>query len=128
MKNHTHKENTYKDIQFRFENRSETEQYLHQKIITLKAENKSVDEMSKILSVTKNKINNTLQHMRVIGFFIPNDLKALGGLLSEEEELEKADLIEAYLDDDMTINAISKHLGHSSYYIEKLVYKHLIVK
>lgn len=94
----------------------------------MKAENKSVDEMSKIMSFTKNKINSTLQHMRVIGFFIANNLKALVGLLSEEEELEKVDLIEAYLDDGMIINAISKHLGHSRYYIEKLVYKHLIVK
>ena len=115
----------FRHIKDKFENPNEVEKSIRNRILLYKEENKSNKEIAKLLSVETSKISKTLSDMRIINQVIPNDRRSRRWL-PLDYELEKADLIEQYIDEGYTIGTIAKMLCHSHSYIERIIYQHLL--
>jgi phosphopentomutase len=120
------KADVYKRTKEKIENPNAVDQLIQSKILQLRSENKGAIEIAKLLSEPLSKIERLTAYMSLRGEYIHNYKRHKRE--SYDTQIEIADLIESYLDENIPVYKIGKLLDISSSKIETIIYKHLIHK
>ena len=94
-------------------------------ILKMRADDKTLDEIGKELNISKIRTAQIIREMKDEGIDVPNS-RNTGVPLTEKEIKERVDLIDAYIDDELSIREITKAMKMGESTISRLIYLHLI--
>ena len=118
-----HKKNIIKGIVESIERPSELFKYREKEFLRLKAENRPMHEIINYLGISKNTKDEMVRRIKLKQINIPNDNSK--AIFEGEDYLIKANQIEKYLDQNLSITKISKLMAIRVETVRGLVYKYL---
>jgi len=121
----SNKDRIFQQIKDSRENIGQLTKYRYSTVLKMRKENKKLSEIADELGVSKIRLTQIIRRMKDLGIDIPNS-RDTGNPLDDKELLERLNEIEAYLNEGMSINQISKKLKMSAHSIANLIYKHFI--
>jgi predicted DNA-binding protein YlxM (UPF0122 family) len=117
-----HRDKIYDQI---LETKSQQDDDRREAILRMRAEDKSLDEIGKELNISKIRTAQIIRDMKDEGIDVPNS-RNTGVPLTEKEIKKRVDLIDAYIDDELSIKQIAKAMKIQHQTISRLIYLHLI--
>ncbi len=118
-----HRKNIIKGIIESVERPSELFKYREKEFLRLKAENRPMHEIINYLGISKTTKNELVRRIKLKQINIPNDKSH--PLFENEEYLIKANQIDKYLDQNLSIKKISELMGIKDETVRGLIYKYL---
>jgi biotin operon repressor len=121
----SNKDRIFQQIKDSRENIGQLTKYRYSTVLKMRKENKKLSEIADELGVSKIRLTQIIRRMKDLGIEIPNS-RDTGNPLDDKDLLERLNEIEAYLNEDMSINQISIIMKMSPHNISNLIYKHFI--
>lgn len=121
----SNKDRIFQQIKDSRENIGQLTKYRYSTVLKMRKENKKLSEIADELGLSKIRLTQIIRRMKDLGIEIPNS-RDTGNPLDDKELLERLNEIEAYLNEDMSINQISIIMKMSPHNISNLIYKHFI--
>ena len=117
--------NTLQRIKLKFEKFNAVDQASADQILSCKRQGLSSIDIGRKLKVSTVKISSLCAIMSLTGINIPNyTSRSLGE--TDDKELNMVDMIESYLDENLSVYQICELINVSPAKIDTLIYKHLI--
>jgi predicted transcriptional regulator len=122
-----YKEHVFGYIKSSRDNPDAVTEYRESVIMKMRAENRPLDEIADKLDISKIRLTQVIRRMKNKGIIVPNS-RTSGGSLTEDEIESRVQLIDAYLDDGLTVRAISALLFMAPQHVAMLIFTHLVPK